>query len=607
MAVRRKVSKKKSHLRGFSFAIPTIQNKDKPIIFLFGIFALCSVVLVHRLYVLQVVQGAAHAQTVSSQYKGVYAANDFARGNIYFTYKDGNRLLVATNKDYYSVIINNKNMTNPVSVASQLSDVVEFDQKRFNAIAAKKNDPYEILLKRITDSQADKLRALRLPGVELHVNQERYYPADDLASNVIGFVSFKGDELQGTYGLEKYYDNILRRDGELDRQSIFMSLFGGTGDVTENETSIEKNIAKEGSLVATIEPNVQDYFEKQLDVINTKYKGLYSAGIIMDPDSGQVISMAVSDNFNLNGNTKHFRNYLIEDRRELGSIMKPLTVAAALESDSISTDFSYNDTGAVTIGRYTVNNFDRRGRGPYTTLQTVLTQSLNTGMVKIATAMGADLFIDYVERLGLDSETGIDLPFEVFGSTENVKTRGPIEVANASFGQGIAPTPIEMVRAWSAFANEGKLKTPHVVDMIEYGDLIPAKNVPIDLQEQVFSADTAQTVTQYLTNTVDDSATFKPYSLNQHSVAIKSGTAQLTKRTGGYYDDKFLHSFTGYFPANAKPGEQQYIILLYIVDPKGARYSSTTLKDGFFNTVKYLINYYDLKPDRNLSALDNIE
>jgi len=573
----------------------------------FFVFVLCVFALTHRLYVLQIVEGAEHAQVVSNQYKGLYSKEEFARGNIYFTYKDGNRLLVATNKDYYSVIINNKNIKDPVTTGLQLSQVIEYDKGKYDTITAKTNDPYEVLLKRITSKQAEDLRAMRLPGVELHVNQERYYPAGDLASNVIGFVSFKGDDLQGTYGLEKYYDNILRRDGEVSKQSIFYSLFGAAGDTEEDETAIEKNIAKEGSLVSTIEPNVQDFFEKELDKINTKYKGVYTAGIIMDPDTGEVVSMAVSDNFDLNKKTKHYRNYLVEDRQELGSIMKPLTVAAALEAKAISTDFSYNDKGSVTIGRYTVNNFDRVGRGAYTTLQTVLTQSLNTGMVKIVNMMGADAFVEFVEDIGLDSETGIDLPFEVFGATNNVKKRGPIEIANASFGQGIAPTPIEMVRAWSAFANEGVLKTPHVVDVIEYGDLIPAKNVPIDLQEQVFSADTARAVTQYLTNTVDDSQTFKPYSLAQHSVAIKSGTAQLAKKTGGYHDDKFLHSFTGFFPANAKPGEQQYTILLYIVNPQGARYSSTTLKDGFFNTVRYLINYYDLKPDRNLSSLDNIE
>ena len=605
MAVRKKT--KYSYTQKVLANIPRMTKQDKTILFLFGLFVFSACAIIFRLYELQVVEGARYAQVVENQFKGQYSREEFARGNIYFTYKDGNRLLVATNKDYYSVIINNRNLKSPLEAQAALSKVVSFDSNKYKSIITKTNDPYEILLPRITQEEADAVRALRIRGVELHVNSERYYPAGDLASQVIGFVSFSGDELKGNYGLEKYYDNILRRDGELSKRSIFFSLFNKNENTEEDETTIEKNIAKEGSLVASIEPNVQDFFEKELDKINTKYKGVYTAGIVMDPDTGAIISMAASDNFDLNKDTKHYRNYLIEDRRELGSIMKPLTVAAALENEVIDSNFSYNDTGSVTIGRYTINNFDRRGRGPFTSLQTVLTQSLNTGMVKIAALMGADMFIEFVENLGLDSETGVDLPFEVFGSTNNINTRGAVEIANASFGQGIAPTPIEMVRAWSAFANEGKLKTPHVVDLIEYGDLIPAKNIPTDLQEQVFSQETAKTVTDYLINTVDESQTFKPYSLAQHSVAIKSGTAQLAKSTGGYHDDRFLHSFTGFFPAKAKPGEQQYVVLIYIVDPKGARYSSTTLKDGFFNTVKYMINYYDLTPDRNLSTLDNLE
>jgi cell division protein FtsI (penicillin-binding protein 3)/stage V sporulation protein D (sporulation-specific penicillin-binding protein) len=327
----------------------------------------------------------------------------------------------------------------------------------------------------------------------------------------------------------------------------------------------------------------------------------------MDPTSGQVVAMGSTKRFDPNENKQHYRNVIIEDRYEFGSIMKPLTVAMALDDGAIDADFQYNDRGFMKLNQRTINNYDRQGRGPGTTLQTILSQSLNTGAATIAIKLGADTFIEYVDALGLSKETGVDLPYEVYGNTENIDTGREVELATASFGQGIAVTLVEMARAWGALANDGIVKTPYVVDMIEYGDLIPSRNIPPGGDQQVFDIETIRQVTDMLISIVDDTATFRSYSLPQHSIAIKTGTAQLARPEGGYYDDEFLHTIAGYFPAQAQAGDQQFVMIIFTYQPQGAQYSSTTLKDAFFNVTQFMISYYNLTPDRNTSSLSNYE
>lgn len=565
-------------------------------------------VIVYRLYHLQIIRGEEYHEQVSRQYQNIFGRQDTARGDIYFTYHDGNRLLAATDRDYYQLVINNRNVRDPLGLRQVLRTYVEHDRERLEEILKKENDPYEILKPRLSEEEWRNIQENRVPGIELHSVGERYYPLGSLGSMVLGFVSFQGDELVGTYGLEKYYEKILRRESQAQDTSLLFYLFGGNDqEAIQDETAIEKHISKEGSLVTTIEPAVQEYFTRALESVDQQWKSVFTAGIIMNARTGEIVAMADSRSSDHNKNREHYRNSLVEDRYEFGSVMKPLSVAIALDSGSITRDYSYNDTGSMSLNRYTIYNFDKQGRGPYTSLQTILTQSLNTGVADIALKTGVDTFTDYVDQLGLGTETGIDLPYEIYGNTDNIDTGREVELATASFGQGVAVTALEMVRSWGALANGGVMQTPYVVDLIEYGDLIPARNVPAGGNVRVFDPSTTNVISGFLTNIVDDAATFKPYALPNHSVAIKTGTAQIAKPTGGYYEDQFLHSFAGYFPAQSEPEDDRYVVFLFTYKPQGARYSSTTLKDPFFSTVGFMINYFNLPPDRNVSSLENYQ
>ena len=282
----------------------------------------------------------------------------------------------------------------------------------------------------------------------------------------------------------------------------------------------------------------------------------------------------------------------MENVYELGSIIKPLTVAAGLDAGVITPQSTYYDAGSITLSDYTIRNFDGRGRGTVS-MQEVLSQSLNTGVAHIASLLGKERFRKYFYGLKLGSETGIDLPSEGHGLVKNLESTRELEYATASFGQGIALTPIGAVRALSTLANGGTLVTPHLVKRIEYENGT-ALDVTYPEGERVFSEQTSEDITSMLVKVVDTALKHGKAKNEYYTVAAKTGTAQIADPTGGYYDDRYLHSFFGYFPAY----DPQFLIFLYTVEPKGVQYASETLTDPFMELVQFLINYYAIPPDR---------
>jgi len=227
-------------------------------------------------------------------------------------------------------------------------------------------------------------------------------------------------------------------------------------------------------------------------------------------------------------------------------------------------------------------------------MQEVLNQSLNTGAVYVMQKLGSEHFAKYFQDFGLLSEkTGIDLPGELSGLANNLKSQRIVEYATASFGQGIAVTPLAITTALSALANGGNLVRPFVTQEIDYEIKLSAKTKPV-IRRQVISAETANTITTMLVKVVDEALLGGQERLAHYQVAAKTGTAQIRQPGGGYYSDRYLHSFFGYFPAS----NPRFSVFLYAVEPKGTEYASATLTKPFFNITKFLLNYYQIPPDR---------
>lgn len=573
------MSKKKIHKQ--------IHNR---IHFSFGFVVLLAFVLIANLFYIQIRNGEYFKDRADNQYTNS-TSNLFERGNIYFTTKNGEKTTAAGQKVGYKVSVNPSTLSIE-SVDKILEYIKVNDSDRYDYVEAqlnKNNRKYFELFKKLDKEQLDVLKDSLGSIVSVHTEKWRTYPLQEGAAHTLGFLAYKGDIYAGRYGLERFYDNYLKRSSKDLYTNFFARIFHNVQDLAKGETILE------GDLVSSIDPRVQVMLDKEVSSIQRKWSSKETGAIIIDPKTGGIRALSASPGFNVNNfssySNANFRNPLVENVYEFGSIMKPLVVAMALDKDLINSDSQYYDKGSVQVEDYTINNFDKKGRG-WISMQDVLNQSLNTGMVYITKKIQKQDFRDYFSSLGLRSASGVDLPNDSRGLSSNLDSNRLIEFTNISFGQGIAISPMSMVKALTALANSGKVSQPHVVNRIEYTNKF-AKELFTDQQDLVFDKDSSDEITRMLVNVYDNYSDGK-HSFDNYSVAAKTGTAQIASPGGAYYKDRNLHSFFGYFPAY----EPEYLVYLYTVHPKNAKYSSQTLIDPFKNITNSLINYYNIAPDR---------
>ena len=444
-----------------------------------------------------------------------------------------------------------------------------------------------------TDKDGAPILAATLREVGTTTDHQRYYPGGSLAARTLGFVAYNNDnEQKGRYGLERYYESVLGRSGENLYRNFFVELFGAAQGALSGR-------AQQGDLITHIEPSVQGELERTLGEYEDTWHPKLSGGIVMDPHTGAIVAMALSPTFDLNEFNKQddptvYANPMAQNVYEMGSIMKPLTMAAGIDSGAVKEGTTYDDTGCITVDTKKICNFDGEARGVIP-MQEVLSQSLNLGASFVATRMGPAVMREYfLERYKLGEETGIDLPGEVRGLTDNLNGKQAVEFSTASFGQGIAVTPIEMASELALLANGGKLVTPHLAKSIKEESGI-TRDLGWGEPTQVLKESTVTAVTRMLTNVVDGPLANGTLKLEHWSIAAKTGTAQIANPAGGgYYKDRYLHSFFGYFPSY----DAKFLVFLFAVEPQGAPFASQTWAPPFKSLTKFLINYYSIPPDR---------
>ncbi len=547
-------------------------------------------VIVIRLFMLQIMDSELYRARAERQYVTQSGAV-FDRGNIYFTDKDGLNIAAATIENGFKAAINPSQIVDAENAYTLLNSVIPLDREEFMQKVAKKADPYEEIAVRLNQGTADAINALDISGVTMYREKWRFYPGSTLASHAIGFVSYKGDVLVGNYGLEEKYNDVLSRTGSNFYVNFFAEIFANV------QSTVFKNTTATGDIVTSIEPTVQSQLETLVGDIQERWGSDSVGGIVMDPYTGEIVALANAPTFDLNNygaekDNSVYTNALVQGRYEMGSIVKPLVMAAAIDSGAVKPTTTYFDAGSVVVQDKTINNFDKKGRGTIS-MQDVLNQSLNTGMVFAEQKMGKETFKEYiVDRFKLGEKTGVDLPGEVNGLMSGLKGANDVNYANAAFGQGIATSPINIVRGFAVLANGGTLVTPHVATAINEQSGF-TKTISYSKSETpVLKPETVTTINNMLVQVVDDGY---HRGLEHYSVAAKTGTAQIARLGGqGYYTDRNLHSLIGYFPAS-KP---RYVLYLFNVYPKGELYAIQTLGDPFFDMVQFLGNYYAISPDR---------
>lgn len=558
---------------------------------LFGLIFLASILIIGRLFVIQVVNGEKYKERAEAQYV-TSAQNLLNRGTIFMQPRVGTPKQVAMITETYVLYINPQALVsaNKEKLFQEINNITEIDRDVFMKSIAKEDDPYEIIKKDLPLDIHKKISELNYIGVATHPERERSYPAGSLASQVIGFTSFdEKNNRVGTRGIERQYESILVDPSTRKHINIFAEIL--LGNQLKKQEVTEKTSA---DIVLTLEPTVQNFVENLLVDYMEKFNSELAGAIIMDPKTGEIVTMAAKPDFDLNNfgksNESLYSNPNISNVYEMGSVMKALTMAAGLDSGAITTSSIYHDLGYITADGARITNVYKGARGDVT-MERILLHSMNTGVSWIASKMGNKQFADYFRKFGLGEKTGIDLPHEASGLIDNLNSPRTIEYYTASFGQGIATTPIATTRALAAIANGGFLVQPHLAKEIHHPDG-RIETVKTKKPERVLSEKTTEAVTEMLITLTEQGLNRK---ISTHSIAAKTGTAQMSDpQTGRYSDDDFLHSFFGYFPAY----DPEFIIFLYSEKPKGANYASETLTDPFFKITNFLIDYYEIKPDR---------
>ncbi|MDX1535783.1 MAG: penicillin-binding protein 2 [Candidatus Spechtbacterales bacterium] len=557
-------------------------DKNLRITALFLILMLPALGIVARLYYLQIQQGDYYSALAVGQSVDVKSSPP-PRGDIYFQDKAGSaKYIAAINREVPLVYADPGEVSDPIHTLSRLEEVIKFEKDEMNTVESRlqnKTSSYALIARHLEEEQAQRIIEMNLEGVYVKNELVRHYPAEETASHVLGFLGFSGNKRAGQYGVEKYNDDIL--SGKNIKGFSINSIFSGSAD---SAADIE----------LTIDYGAQFAVEKELKELQERWDPDSISALFMDPKTGAIIAMAHIPGFDPNEYYKtedvsHFSNPLVQSRFEFGSVFKPITMAAAIDSGAVLPGTQYEDTGKVEIGSYTIRNSDGEKHGIQTMTQ-VLEKSLNTGVIFAEEKMGKKKFKEYLEAFELNELTKVDLPGEISGDMNNVlNTTRDINYATASFGQGLSFSTVRFLSSIAAIANNGTIMQPYIVNkIVQNGEEIETK--PQEVSTPI-SKTTASRVTAMMVSVVENGFGAKA-GVPGYSVAGKTGTAQIPKEDGPGYSDRTLQSFIGFAPAY----NPKFIGIIQMENPKGIRFASDSVAPAFGDISSFLLQYYNIPP-----------
>lgn len=442
--------------------------------------------------------------------------------------------------------------------------------------------------RKITLETKKKIEDYKLEGLVFENDAKRYYPEASLAAHILGFVGSDqfGDDT-GYFGLEGFYNSELRgQDGRLGQEKDpfgFPILVGKYRPLP----------AKKGdSLMLNIDRTIQFIVENKLRDSVEKYGAKQGTVIVMEPTTGKILAMATyptyEPSFFDQFDEKLFNNPSVGDTYEPGSTFKLITMSAALDLALVEPSTKCDVcSGPRQIGGYEISTWNKKYY-PNSTMVEVIEHSDNVGMTFVADKLGIEKFYDYIGKFGFGKKTQIDLQEEAAGNIRNKNEWKIIDLATASFGQGIAVTPIQMVQAIGAIANRGKLISPRLVEKVinEDGSEQQAERD----ERQVISAKTAAIVTEMMVNAVENGEA-KAFVPKGYKIAGKTGTAQIP--VAGHYDpEKTIASFIGFAPSD----NPRFVMLVRFTEPTSSIFGSETAAPTFFSIAKDIFNYLGIPP-----------
>jgi cell division protein FtsI/penicillin-binding protein 2 len=519
------------------------------------------------------------------------------RGNIY----DRKGREFAVNLELESLYCDPTEVDLSREKVKKLSSVLGVEPKVIRAKFAPERR-FEWIDRKLSPQKAEAVKTLL--GIKANAEEEvadgfgfipeakRLYPKGTLAAHVIGAVGLDNQALEG---VELKYNRYLKTSGRkvhLERDASGRTLSSGINmEVTGDD------------VVLTLDEGLQYIVERELGRAMEKWKAVAGSVIMMDPFTGEILAMANSPSYNLNdigrAGKNEVRDRAITDVYEPGSTFKVVIGTAALEEKIFSTESTFDvSKGSIEVGGKIVHDAHRHG---VLTFQEVIQKSSNVGSIMIGMRLGKEKIYEYAKRFGFGEDTGIDLPGEVSGWIRKPETWSGTSIGAVPIGQGVAVTPLQVLRAYAAIANGGYLVKPHVVLAVRSHDGQTVASFDSAEKKRVISAKTAATFKKILETVVEEGGTATEASVAGNKVAGKTGTAQLIdRRTKRYSKDRYVSSFVGFVPAD-KP---RLSMIVVIYEPKGEIYGGVVAGPVFRSIADQALSYMDVPrdddPERNL-------
>lgn len=545
--------------------------------FFIGVFS----IILFRAYQLQIIDRDQLFDQYTRQYSK-YITLPPKRGTIY----DREKRELAVSLDVDSLYARPGQIKDAREIAHKLSPILKVSY-RYVLDKITSDRPFVWLMRKISPAQAQEIEKLGIEGIGFIEESRRFYPNKELASNCLGFT---GIDPKGLEGLELAYDSYLN-----GKPGSILVARDAKGRNIYSPLIRQVEATKGYNLQLTIDQTIQHVVEKALDEGMRKSRAQAGTAIVMAPHTGEILALAVRPTYNPNAfwdyEPNRRRNRAVTDIFEPGSTFKIFLASSALEEKTTQPqDIYYCENGAYRFGGETIHDVHEYG---WLTMSDIIKFSSNIGACKIAQTLGDEKFYSYIRKFGFGNRTGIDLPGESSGKLSPPSEWARIDLGTIAFGQGLAISPIQLITALSAIANQGVMMKPHMVKTVfnDQGDII--KEIPPKSMGRVVSAETARQVSAILKTVVEEGGTGTQAFIEGYPVAGKTGTAQkVDSATRRYSSHKMVSSFIGFFPAD-KP---QVAMLIIIDEPQGITYGGVVAAPIFREIAHTIIAYLNIPP-----------
>lgn len=566
------------------------------------LLVLTNAIFIVRLFYLQVIRHNYYENAALASQMKEYEIP--AERGIIAAHNGKSTLPVVLNEKLFTLFADPVYIEDPAKASRELEQIIGGDAQEYQKLMTKQGTRYVVIAKKLNKSQSERINKLGFKGIGTREVPYRYYPQGSLAAQILGFVNDNGD---GKYGVEQALDKELR--GEPGRLKAITDAAGVPLAANDDNVNIEPKTGKK--ILLTIDIGMQKQLEDLLKAGLERAKSSSGGALIMETKTGAIKAMANYPTFDPTyfykiDDSNRFNNALVSSPLEVGSIMKPLTAAAALDLGVVSKDQTYYDPSYYKIDGAVVRNIEEDGGAGTRSIRDILQLSLNTGATWLLMQMGGgqinqlarERWYDYMTKHYMFGRlTGIEQGYEAPGVIPDPNDGFGLNIryANTSFGQGMAATPLQMGAALASVINGGTYFQPRLVEKtVDEGG---KENLfsPKIIRKDVVSRQVSNSIREMMEYTITKNAYLYGFRRehNAYSIGGKTGTAEIAKPNGGYYEDRYNGMFMGYVGGD----QPQYVIVVRVNEPKIAGYAgSQAAAPLFVDLTEMLIDNFGVIP-----------